>query len=129
MVKRRVGFSYDRLDDPGFLLRQWTALCIAQMWDCNDEMVYGVDQGTQDKLTGMLAEDSTEVRAAVYALGTFMGASGSSDPNKQGGGGTGTMLQLEESSFPDGGCCSYRCYYRYQRRCKPNVPKGAIDSY
>ena len=52
--------------------------------------------GTQDKLTG-IADDSTEVRAAaLYALGTFMGASGSADPNKQGGGGTGTMLQLEE---------------------------------
>ena len=89
---------YDRLDDPDFLLRQWTALCIAQMWDCNDEIkVYGVDRGTQDKLTGMLADDSTEVRAAaLYALGTFMGASGSADPNKQGGGGTGTMFQLEE---------------------------------
>jgi regulator-associated protein of mTOR len=89
---------YERLDDPDFLLRQWTALCIAQMWDCNDEIkVYGVDRGTQDKLIGMLADDSTEVRAAaLYALGTFMGASGSADPNKQGGGGTGTMYQLEE---------------------------------
>ena len=89
---------YERLDDPDFLLRQWTALCIAQMWDGNDEIkVYGVDRGTQDKLTGMLADDSTEVRAAaLYALGTFMGASGSADPNKQGGGGTGTMFQLEE---------------------------------
>ena len=89
---------YDRLDDPDFLLRQWTALCIAQMWDCNDEIkVYGVDRGTQDKLIGMLADDSAEVRAAaLYALGTFMGASGSADANKQGGGGTGTMYQLEE---------------------------------
>jgi regulatory associated protein of mTOR len=68
------------------------------MWDCNDEIkVYGVDRGTQDKLNGMLADDSTEVRAAaLYALGTFMGASGSADSNKQGGGGTGTMYQLEE---------------------------------
>ena len=52
--------------------------------------------GTQDKLTG-IADDSTEVRAAaLYALGTFMGASGSADPNKQGGEGTGRMFQLEE---------------------------------
>ena len=89
---------YERLDEPDFLLRQWTALCIAQMWDGNDEIkVYGVDRGTQDKLIGMLADDSAEVRAAaLYALGTFMGASGSADPNKQGGGGTGTMYQLEE---------------------------------
>jgi regulator-associated protein of mTOR len=89
---------YDRLEEPDFLLRQWTALCIAQMWDASDEIkVYGVDRGTQDKLIGMLSDDSAEVRsAALYALGTFMGASGSANPNKQGGGGTGTMYQLEE---------------------------------
>ncbi|KAF8167286.1 hypothetical protein B0H34DRAFT_792028 [Crassisporium funariophilum] len=89
---------YDRLEEPDFLLRQWTALCIAQMWDSNDEIkVYGVDRGTQDKLIGMLSDDSAEVRSAVlYALGTFMGASGSADLTKQSGGGTGTMYQLEE---------------------------------
>ncbi|KAF8644262.1 hypothetical protein AX16_008617 [Volvariella volvacea WC 439] len=89
---------YDRLEEPDFLLRQWTALCIAQMWDGNFEIkVYGVDRGTQDKLVAMLSDDSAEVRAAaLYALGTFMGASGSADPKKRGGGGTGTMYQLEE---------------------------------
>jgi regulator-associated protein of mTOR len=96
--ERVLDNCYERLDDPDFLLRQWTALFIAQMWDCNDEIkVDGVNRGAQDKLIGMLADDSTEVRAAaLYALGTFMGASGSADPNKQGGGGTGTMCQLEE---------------------------------
>lgn len=89
---------YERLEEPDFLLRQWTSLCIAQMWDANDDIkIYGVDRGTQDKLIGMLSDDSAEVRsAALYALGTFMGASGSADPNKQGGGGSGTMYQLEE---------------------------------
>lgn len=89
---------YDRLDEPDFLLRQWLALCIAQMWDANDEFkVYGVDRGTQDKLIEMLSDDSAEVRsAALYALGTFMGATGSADANKQGGRGSGTMYQLEE---------------------------------
>ncbi|RXW18505.1 hypothetical protein EST38_g7341 [Candolleomyces aberdarensis] len=89
---------YDRLEESDFLLRQWTALCIAQMWDGNDEIkVYGVENGTQDRLIAMLSDDSAEVRsAALYALGTFMGASGSADPNKQGGGGSGTMYQLEE---------------------------------
>lgn len=89
---------YDRLEEPDFLLRQWTALCIAQIWESNDEIkIYGVDRGTQDKLIGLLTDDATEVRAAaLYALGTFMGASGSESPDKQGGGGTGTMYQLEE---------------------------------
>ncbi|KAF8641036.1 hypothetical protein AX17_000681 [Amanita inopinata Kibby_2008] len=89
---------YERLDEPDFLLRQWTALCIAQMWAGNDEIkVYGVDRGTQDKLITMLSDDSAEVRsAALYALGTFMGASGSADATKCGGGGTGTMYHLDE---------------------------------
>ncbi|KAG6857290.1 hypothetical protein H0H87_006483 [Tephrocybe sp. NHM501043] len=89
---------YERLEEPDFLLRQWTALCIAQMWDANDEIkVYGVDRGTQDKLIALLSDDATEVRAAaLYALGTFLGASGSEFPDRLGGGGTGTMYQLEE---------------------------------
>ncbi|TEB32325.1 hypothetical protein FA13DRAFT_1662659 [Coprinellus micaceus] len=89
---------FDRLEESDFLLRQWTALCIAQMWDGHDEIkVYGVENGTQDRLITTLTDDSAEVRcAALYALGTFMGASGSSDPQKQGGGGSGTMYQLEE---------------------------------
>ncbi|KAJ6601189.1 hypothetical protein DFH09DRAFT_1127079 [Mycena vulgaris] len=88
---------YDKLDDPDFLLRQWSALCIAQIWDGNDEnKVYGVDRGTQDKLIQLLSDDSVEVRcAALFALGTFMGASGSSNPKKRGGGGTGTMPHFE----------------------------------
>lgn len=89
---------FDKLDEGDFLLRQWSALCIAQIWDGNDEIkVYGVDRGTQDKLILMLSDDSPEVRAAaLYALGTFMGASGSLNPAKQGGGGAGTQYQLEE---------------------------------
>ncbi|TFK24262.1 hypothetical protein FA15DRAFT_619557 [Coprinopsis marcescibilis] len=89
---------YDRLEESDFLLRQWTALCIGQMWDRNDEMkVYGVDSGTQDKLIAMLSDDSAEVRcAALFALGTFLGASGSGKSDHQGGGGSGTMYQLEE---------------------------------
>ncbi|KAG6812628.1 hypothetical protein H0H92_001711 [Tricholoma furcatifolium] len=89
---------YERLEEPDFLLRQWTALCIAQMWEANDEIkVYGVDRGTQDKLIALLSDDATEVRAAaLYALGTFLGASGSEFPDRQGGGGTGTMYQLDE---------------------------------
>ncbi|KIK81985.1 hypothetical protein PAXRUDRAFT_832495 [Paxillus rubicundulus Ve08.2h10] len=89
---------FEKLDEGDFLLRQWSALCIAQIWEGNDEIkVYGVDKGTQDKLILMLSDDSPEVRAAsLYALSTFMGSSGSADSAKQGGGGTGTQYQLEE---------------------------------
>ena len=89
---------FDRLNEGDFLLRQWAALCIGQIWDSNDDIrVYGVDRGTQDALIGLLSDDSPEVRsAALFALGTFLGASGSADTNKQGGRGSGTMHHLEE---------------------------------
>lgn len=89
---------FERLEEEDFLPRQWMALCIGQMWDGNDDIkIYGVDRGTQDKLIAMLSDSSPEVRcAALFALGTFMGASGSSDPNKKGGGGTGSMYHLDE---------------------------------
>lgn len=89
---------YERLDEGDFLLRQWSALCIAQIWDAYDEIrIWGVDKGTQDRLIALTSDDSAEVRAAaLYAVGTFMGASGSADENKLGGGGSGPMPQLEE---------------------------------
>lgn len=89
---------FERLEEGDFLLRQWSALCIGQIWDGNDEIkVYGVDRGTQDKLITLLSDDSPEVRAAaLFALGTFMGANGAADLGKHGGGGSGTMYQLEE---------------------------------
>ena len=89
---------FERLDEGDFLLRQWSALCIGQMWDRNDDIkIFGVDNGTQDKFISLLTDDSPEVRAAVlFALGTFMGASGSGNATKTGGGGTGTMHHLEE---------------------------------
>ena len=66
------------------------------MWDFNDEIkVYGVDRGTQDKLTGN-GDDSTEVRAAAYMHWEPLWVLAVLRTNKQGGGGTGTMFQLEE---------------------------------
>ncbi len=89
---------FENLDEGDFLLRQWSALCIAHIWDGNEEIkIYGVDRGMHDKLIALLSDDSSEVRsAALYALSTFLGASGSSDPNKLGGGGSRTMHQLDE---------------------------------
>ncbi|KAF4573505.1 WD repeat RAPTOR family protein [Pleurotus pulmonarius] len=95
-------YCHDRLDSEDFLLRQWAALCIAQIWCGNDEAkIYGVDRGSQDTFISMLTDDACEVRcAALYALGTFMGASGrrleGPDDLGGGGGGTGSMHQLDE---------------------------------
>ncbi|KAJ7713817.1 hypothetical protein B0H16DRAFT_1478396 [Mycena metata] len=77
---RVFDYCYDKLDEPDFLLRQWSALCIAQVWDAHDEnKVHGVDRGTQDQLIQLLSDDSVEVRCAALALGTFMGASRTDD--------------------------------------------------
>ncbi|KAJ1301765.1 hypothetical protein OPQ81_008994 [Rhizoctonia solani] len=87
-----------RLDDPDYLLRQWSALCIAQLWDGNDDAKkYGIDQGAQDKLSVMMSDHSPNVRAAaLYALSVFLGASGSAIEGRNGGGGTGCRIPLQE---------------------------------
>ncbi|KAF7307461.1 Mip1 [Mycena indigotica] len=85
---------YEKLDDPDYLLRQWTALCIAQMWDGHDEnKKFGVDNGAHERFVQLLSDDSVEVRcAALYALGTFMGATGAlASKKKTGGGGSGAV--------------------------------------
>lgn len=73
----------EHLEDDDFLLRQWSALCLAQLWDGSDEgKALGVRKDAHGKLCYMLGDVSPEVRAAVlYALGTLLGTSGSSvDP-------------------------------------------------
>ncbi|TIC71829.1 hypothetical protein E3Q00_04400 [Wallemia mellicola] len=91
------------LNDEDYLLRQWCALMLGQLWDGNDEgRALALREGATDRLCSMLNDISPEVRSAVmFALGTFMGASGSvwKDVNKQqpgevprlGGGGTGSL--------------------------------------
>ncbi|KIK63862.1 hypothetical protein GYMLUDRAFT_40943 [Collybiopsis luxurians FD-317 M1] len=91
---------FNLLDEPDFLLRQWSCLCIAQMWCGLDQgKAFGVARGTQDKLISLMSDDSAEVRcAALYALGTFMGASGSKleTEGTKGGGGSGAMYDQDE---------------------------------
>ncbi|PWN27133.1 hypothetical protein BDZ90DRAFT_232692 [Jaminaea rosea] len=115
----------EHLEDDDFLLRQWSALCLAQLWDGSDEgKAMGIRKDAHGKLCYMLGDVSPEVRAAVlYALSTLLGASGSSvdpfDPvssmsasgqssssRSQSGGntqrhrclGTGSALDLDESA-------------------------------
>jgi regulator-associated protein of mTOR len=87
-----------RLKDDDYLLRQWGPLCIAQLWDGNDEAKgIGLQLGGPNMLCQMLQDNSVEVRAAVlYALGTFFGCSGSSNPDAKGGGGSGVQLSRTE---------------------------------
>ncbi|KAK4705724.1 regulatory associated protein of mTOR, partial [Phenoliferia sp. Uapishka_3] len=72
-----------RDDDP--LLRQWAALCIAMMWDDFEEAkMLGIRARVHETLLNVLQMDPVpEVRAsAMYALGTFLGTTGSSSSKK-----------------------------------------------
>lgn len=74
------------LRDPDPLLRQWSALCIAQMWDDFEEAKgAGVRARAHELFCNILHTDPVpEVRAAVmYALGTLLGTTGSSNPAKK----------------------------------------------
>ncbi|GAA5955837.1 hypothetical protein JCM21900_001731 [Sporobolomyces salmonicolor] len=73
-----------RDEDP--LLRQWAILCIAMMWDDFDEAKgMGVKARVHEVFCNLLHTDPVpEVRASVmYALGTLLGTTGSSNPAKK----------------------------------------------
>ena len=89
--------ALERLDDEDFFLRQWAALCLAQVWDAKDDIkAYALERAAHDKLMELLHDVAPEVRAAaMYALGTFLGASGSASDTRRGGGGTGGLLPFD----------------------------------
>jgi len=70
----------EHTDDDDFLLRQWSLLCLAEMWNENDAgKAKAVEKDAHGKLCTMLCDISVEVRSAVlYALGTLLGASSAS---------------------------------------------------
>lgn len=72
--------------DPDPLLRQWSTLCIAQMWDDFDEAKgLGVRLRAHELFCSILhTDDVPEVRASVlYALGTLLGTTGSNHAGKK----------------------------------------------
>lgn len=74
------------LRDQDPLLRQWSALCIAMMWDDFEEAKgLGVKLRVHEVFCNLLhADEVPEVRASVmYALGTLLGTTGSSSPAKR----------------------------------------------
>lgn len=87
------------LESADYLMRQWSALGMALLWDRFD---YGKSYavGTlslPDLLLSFIMDDAAEVRAAIFfALSTLYGASASADPHRRGGDGTGSMLHLNE---------------------------------
>jgi regulator-associated protein of mTOR len=63
------------LSDPDPLLRQWAAICIAELWSrFPDAKWLGIKDSVPDKLCSMLQDIVPEVRAsAMLALGSFYG--------------------------------------------------------
>ncbi|KAK0540795.1 Target of rapamycin complex 1 subunit kog1 [Tilletia horrida] len=70
----------EHTDDDDFLLRQWSVLCLAEMWNEYDAAkAKAIQKDAHGKLCSMLCDISVEVRSAVlYALGTLLGASSAS---------------------------------------------------
>lgn len=75
----------EHLEDDDFLLRQWSALCLAQLWDGNDVgKARALAKDAHGKLCCLLSDASPEVRAAMlYSLGVLLGASGSASDDAQ----------------------------------------------
>ncbi|KAG8903119.1 hypothetical protein FRB99_003721 [Tulasnella sp. 403] len=82
-----------------YLMRQWSVLAIALLWDGFDEAKsYAVSvHRAHEAVELLIVDDAAEVRAAAfYALSTLFGASASKDVEKRGGGGMGSLLHLNE---------------------------------
>lgn len=91
-----------RLQEDDWLLKEWSLLCIAQMWADNDEAKALFTQSErQTQMIEALRSTAVEVRAAaLYAFGTLLGASATPlDSNDtKGGGGMGAQLGIAEAS-------------------------------
>ncbi|KAL7423216.1 Target of rapamycin complex 1 subunit kog1 [Cryptotrichosporon argae] len=89
-----------RLSEEDWLLRQWCLLCIAQMWADNDEAKsLCMLHGRQEIMLNALRNTSVEVRAAaLYAFGTFLGASAAPADvdDVRGFGGMGAQLGISD---------------------------------
>ncbi|KZO89688.1 hypothetical protein CALVIDRAFT_491487 [Calocera viscosa TUFC12733] len=70
-----VDSCFARLDEEDYLTKQWCLLCIASIWECNDNAkAYAVTEGTIRKVVDLRYDDSAEVRAAaMFAMGVFLG--------------------------------------------------------
>lgn len=68
----------EHLEDDDFLLRQWSALCLAQLWDQSPAgKARALARDAHGKLCCLLSDASPEVRAAMlYALGVLLGTNG-----------------------------------------------------
>ncbi|ETO27021.1 hypothetical protein RFI_10110 [Reticulomyxa filosa] len=73
--EKLLGHLLKNLTHPIHGIRQWSALCVAKLWEnSNDLKILGIEMKIVETLLGLLNENMPEVRAAaLHALGTFFG--------------------------------------------------------
>lgn len=120
-----------RLQEDDWLLRTWCLLCIAQMWADNDEgKAMCMVHGRQEIMMAALRNTSVEVRAAaLYAFGTFLGASSApiDAPESRGGGGMGAQLGISEhQQLEVEAGLAYACMMTVKEDASPMVRKELV---
>lgn len=120
-----------RLQEDDWLLRTWCLLCIAQMWADNDEgKAMCMLHGRQEHMMATLRNTSVEVRAAaLYAFGTFLGASSApiDAAELKGGGGMGAQLGISEhQQLEVEAGLAYACMMTVKEDASPMVRKELV---
>lgn len=120
-----------RLQEDDWLLRTWCLLCIAQMWADNDDgkAMCMLDR-RQEIMMQALRNTSVEVRAAaLYAFGTFLGASSApiDSVEPRGGGGMGAQLGISEhQQLEVEAGLAYACMMTVKEDASPMVRKELV---
>jgi regulator-associated protein of mTOR len=122
---------FARLSEDDWLLKQWCLLCVAQLWADHDEAkALALREGYQDHLLQALRNPAVEVRAAaLYALGTFLGASAlpRDSDSSQGGGGTGAQIGIgEREQLQVEAGIAYTSLLRVKEDASPMVRKELV---
>ncbi|KAK4687771.1 regulatory associated protein of mTOR, partial [Tremellales sp. Uapishka_1] len=119
-----------RLQEDDWLLRTWCLLCIAQLWSENDDAkAMCLRDQRQDVMIAALRSTAVEVRAAaLYAFGTFLGASSSPiESEARGGGGTGAQLGISEhNQLEVEAGLAFACMMHVKEDASPMVRKELV---
>lgn len=120
-----------RLGEDDWLLKTWSLLCIAQLWADNDDAkaLFHSPQRQAD-LLGALRSTAVEVRAAaLYAFGTYLGASAAGADTKEypGGGGTGAQMGIDEATqLETEAGLAFACLMSVKEDASPMVRKELV---
>ncbi|EIW73629.1 WD-repeat protein mip1 [Tremella mesenterica] len=120
-----------QLGEEDWLLKTWCLLCLAQMWADNDEAkaMFLFSKPRQDEIMTTLHSNAPEVRAAaLYAIGTLMGASAAPlEIDGKGGGGTGAQLGIDEGTQLEiEAALTFACLNQVKEDAAPIVRKELV---